>query len=166
MIHAAGAGGFPLVQIRNAAVVLQAAGILGSCTTRDDGPSAGPESAARGDLNYVLNDLRLNPQHREAADAYCRVVFRNDPGDDRVTPLLAGLLNVEETKAQQTLCLALVEATAAGDLDENEMSGFQEQSGPNFVQLGTLLRKVLAAHLRLQGQTAFQTEVSPAAKAG
>ena len=144
-------------------LVLGASLVLTGCAA--PGENRSTAATRSGGLATVLEDVRRNPEDRAAVEAYCRLSVSGGDSDFPYQAFFSGFLSVPPGQSSDALCAAMIEAVIAGELTENDLAQFSDRTR-NKMPLGTLLRKVLAAHLRLQGETAFQTEASPAAKAG
>lgn len=144
-------------------VVLGASLVLTGCAA--PGENRSTAATRSGGLATVLEDVRRNPEDRAAAEAYCRLSVSGGDSDFPYQAFFAGFLSVPPGQSGDALCTAMIEAVISGDLTENDLAQFSNRAR-NKMPLGTLLRKVLAAHLRLQGQTALETEIAPGSQAG
>ncbi len=85
--------------------------------------------------------------------AVCQYSIENNPSDFPYKAFFSGLLGTSEDAAGGAFCAALVEAAVAGDFTEEDLGAFRKggtdrDRGP----VGTLLRKLIMANERLQGQ--------------
>ena len=144
-------------------LVLGTSLILTGCTA--PGETRSTTATRSGGLAAVLEDLRRNPEGRPAAEAYCRLSVSGGDSDFPYEAFISSFLSVPRAQSGNAFCAALIEAVVSDGLTENDLAQFNDRNR-NRMPLGTLLREILAAHLRLQGQTASQTEVSGDAKAG
>ena len=103
----------------------------------------------------VLEDLRHHPEKRGAGEIYCRQSIARGDSDFPFEAFFAGLFSVPEAKGADAFCTAIVAAVIFGELTEDDIAQFSNRSRGK-EPLGTLLRKLLAAHLRLSSQTAFE----------
>ncbi len=150
--------GEPKTTIRTArpfCAVLSLVGVimLASCSTNTSGQSA---SSYRGlDLPSVLRDVGRNPDRRGAAETSCTAQMDRKNSAFPFEYLVVGLLDIAEADAKSAFCQALLEGAIAGEITASDLARFQQPRSQRGVEpLGDLLRKLLAAHLRLTSRQA------------
>ena len=113
-------------------------------------------------LQHVLDDVRENPENQFVADAYCEVIYGSDAADFPLAPLISGLLAVPQEDADAAFCLAMVEATATGELGRVDLAEFQRRDDPETMEsFGVLFRKLISAHERRKRNVAGQAPETP-----
>jgi|GEM_PF-4956214 len=137
------------------ALILGLAVTAASCAT----PESESKSASQGiGLPSMLEEIRRHPENRAAGEAYCRMVIDQSSNDFPFGTFIAGLFAVPEEDGDKAFCTALVESVIAGELTESDLAHFSNRNR-NKEPLGTLLRKLMAAQLRLSGMTTVRHAV-------
>lgn len=141
------------------ALVLALALALGACST--SGGSGTPETSSAG-LRSVLQEARNNPDSRDASKVYCLLSISERRTGFPYKPFFAGLFAVAAEDGAKAFCAALVEGAVSGEITEADLAPFDQSAatrgrGP----LGTLLRKLMVAHLRLETQEAAAPPPTP-----
>jgi hypothetical protein len=137
-------------QLRRAAAMTLAAGLLlAGCAT--------PQSQPASNLPSVLSDVRKHPEKRLAGEAACLWSLANNASDFEFAPFISGFLDTPEADSGSALCAAIIEAVVAGDLTAADLDAFQSRKeARREAAVGTLLRKLIEAHERLQEQQGQQ----------
>jgi hypothetical protein len=126
--------------------------------------ASGDGSIRSNHLPTILYEVRGHPEQRDAGEAACVRSLDGSFSNFPYKLFFAGFFDVTENEAGHTFCAAIIEGVISGDITQSELDAFKRPAalrgrGP----LGTLLRRLLVAHERLQGQ---QAEARPAAIAG
>jgi hypothetical protein len=132
-----------------AAILLTCAIVLSACATTPDTGQAG----AQGGLPGVLEEVRRNPEDRTAGESYCRLALAQRTNAFPYGAFFGGLFAVPAAQGDRAFCAALVEAVIADELTEADLAVFKDRKRSK-APLGTLLRKLMVAHLRLSTQQA------------
>lgn len=135
------------------AAVLTGVVMLAGCGGNAPGQ---PGSSYRGlDLPSILKDVSRNPDRRSAAAASCAAQFDRKNSSFPFEYLVIGLLDVPDEDAEIAFCQALVEGAISGEITESDIAKFQQpRSQRGLEPMGDLLRKLLAAHVRLTSKQA------------
>jgi hypothetical protein len=125
--------------------------LAGCAAPGDQASTAGGDS----ELATILYELREHPERREVSVLHCEESLTRKRSDFPFKSLFAGFLSVPTEDGGAAFCAALAEAAIAGELTKNDIAPFtQRPRPPGLEPLGTLLRKVLVAHLRLASRGA------------
>ncbi len=146
--------GLPLRRCLPAALL--AALILAGCAApQDGGTQNGARAGGNEGLRSVLQDVRNHPENRAASEVYCLLSITQGDSDFPYQLFFAGLFSVDREDGTRAFCAAMVEAVIAGELTEADLAPFDRPSSVRGKEpLGTLLRKLMVAHLRLETQEA------------
>jgi hypothetical protein len=140
------------------AVLLGLAVFLAGCAAAPDSGSR----AAPGGLLGILEAVRDNPEDRLAAQVACQLSLGQRSTAFDYLPFFAGFFAVPEESARAAFCASIVEAVIADELTRADLEAFSvpaEQRGR--APLGTLLRKLIDAHERLQSQEVRVPQARP-----
>jgi hypothetical protein len=140
------------------AVLLGLAVFLAGCAAA---PASGSR-AAPGGLPGILEAVRENPEDRLAAQVACQLSLGQRSTAFAYRAFFAGFFDVPEQSARTVFCAAIVEAVIADELTRADIEAFGtpvEQRGR--APLGTLLRKLIDAHERLQSQEVRVPQAQP-----
>lgn len=125
---------------------------LAGCAAPGDRAST---AGGGSELATILNELNEHPERRETSVLHCEESLERETSDFPFKSLFAGFLSVPTEDGGAAFCAALIEAAIAGELTKNDIAPFTRRPRrPGTEPLGTLLRKVLVAHLRLASQGA------------
>lgn len=129
---------------------------LAACSGGDAGSNEPGASPARSNsLLAALQRARENPEDRDIAETECNLTVAWRGYDEVVQAFFSGILDVPDERAWRAFCAALVEGSVAGEVTEADLENFSESgSERSYKPLGDLLRKLIVAHERLQGQQA------------
>lgn len=132
--------------VKRFAAVLLAAALLAGC-------AAGSETQDQPVFLELLSYIQEHPEDRDFGVAWCENIAAQVRSDLHFKPFMAGLFDVAESEGSHAMCAAMIEATIAGDLKDQDIvrfGGTEEEEGA--AAGGTLLRALLLAHERLKTQ--------------